>query len=98
MFTNLFHNLQNQSNKLSNIYQSRHISVNTFSNGTFSWTTAFSPYLSPYYSSQSSTSKNRTITDLDTKLTIKNYNFIQKQKTPIKKPSILDLKGHIDRY
>tara|TARA_B100001093_G_C26172429_1_gene736285 strand:- start:285 stop:578 length:294 start_codon:yes stop_codon:yes gene_type:complete len=97
MFTHLFHNLRNHSNKLSNIYQSRYISVNTFSNGSFSWITAMSPYVSPYYSSQSSTSENITISDLDTELTIKNYHFIQKHK-PIKKPPILDLRGHVDRH
>ena len=86
------------SSQLSSLIVSRPISVNTFSNGTFSWTSVMSPYLSPYYSSSTqSESSNQDSSDIDTELTMKNYAFrqAQSQKLP---PDSSDMRDHVDRY
>ena len=86
------------SSQLSSLLISRSISVNTFSNGHFSWTSVMSPYLSPYYSSSAESELSiQDSSDLDTELTMKNYEYYQ-QKHQKLIPDSSDMRGHVDRY
>ena len=86
------------SSQLSSLLVSRSISVNTFSNGRFSWASVMSPYLSPYYSSSTqSESSHQDSSDIDTELTMKNYAFCQAQSQKLL-PDESDMRDHVDRY
>lgn len=90
--------LLTSSSQLSSLLISRSISVNTFSNGHFSWTSVMSPYLSPYYSSSAESELSiQDSSDLDTELTMKNYEYYQ-QKHQKLIPDSSDMRDHVDRY